>query len=122
MMTLGEKQRLFVKLVGRLIEWAYAQGYELSFGDAYRDPRLARLNAAAGIGIANSLHTRRLAIDLNLFTDSAPDLDDDIYQADSDAYRPLGEYWKSLHPLCCWGGDFDKPDGNHFALTHEGVQ
>ena len=39
-LTLGQKQRLFAKLVAQLIQHAYAQGYELTLGDAYRDPRV----------------------------------------------------------------------------------
>lgn len=120
-MTLGEKQRLFVLLVGELVEWAYQHDYELSFGEAYRTPEQAALNAAKGSGIAKSLHCRRLAVDLNLYLDTTEGGDEDIYQTDSEAYRPLGEFWKSLHPDCRWGGDFSRPDGNHFSLTHEGV-
>lgn len=112
-MTLGEKQRLFVRLVGQLIGHAYAAGYGLTFGDAYRDPKQAAQNAAAGIGISNSLHCVRLAVDFNLFRDGQ-------YLTASEAHRPLGEYWKGLHPLCRWGGDFSKPDGNHYSLEHDG--
>lgn len=121
-MTLGEKQRLFVSLVGKLIAHAYEEGYELSFGEAFRSPQEAQRLAQVGAGIQNSLHTKRLAVDLNLFLDSAPGVDDDIYQTSSEAYRSLGEYWESLHELCRWGGRFSKPDGNHFSLEHEGVR
>ena len=114
-MTLGQKQRLFTKLVGQLISWSYEHGYELTLGDAYRTPEEAAANAASGKGIANSNHTRRLAIDLNLFLNGE-------YRSDSEAYKPLGEYWCSLDPLCRWGGDFTRPDGNHFSLEHEGVR
>lgn len=31
-MTLGQKQRLFTELVGKLITWSYQNGYELTFG------------------------------------------------------------------------------------------
>lgn len=113
-MNLGEKQRLFTRYVGLLISYAYKQGYALTFGDAYRSPEQAAANAAAGSGITNSLHTKRLAVDLNLFVNGA-------YITDSGAYKPLGEYWESLDPLCRWGGRFKKPDGNHFSLTHEGI-
>jgi len=41
--TLGQKQRVFVKLVSKLIDYAYTQGYELSFGEAYRTPEQAAL-------------------------------------------------------------------------------
>ena len=115
MITLGQKQRKFTRLIGELIRYAYEQGYELSFGDAYRSPEQAQFNAQKGTGVANSLHTQRLAIDLNLFIGGQ-------YQAESEAHRPLGEYWKTLDPDCCWGGDFSKPDGNHYSLTHNGIK
>lgn len=114
-MTLGEKQRRFVELVGKLIEWAYSNGYELTFSEAYRTPEQAALNAKSGSGISNSLHTKRLAIDLNLFKDG-------VFLTTTDAHRPLGNYWKTLDPEARWGGDFSKPDGNHYSLEHEGVR
>ena len=112
-MTLREQQSLFVRLVGVLIKWAYQQGYELTFGEAYRTPEQAARNALMGVGTRNSLHVERLAIDLNLFRDGQ-------YLTDSEAHRPVGEYWKSLHPLCRWGGDFTRPDGNHYSMTRGG--
>lgn len=112
-MTLGEKQRLFSKLLADLVRWAYEQGYELTFGEAYRTPEQAALNAAKGSGIAKSLHTLRLAVDLNLFKAG-------VYQTDSEAYKPLGEYWEKLGGA--WGGRFSKPDGNHFSIEHEGIR
>lgn len=115
-MTMGEKQRLFTKLVGQLIDWSYKNGYELTLGDAYRSPEQAALNAQKGSGISNSLHTQRLAIDLNLFING-------VYQPDSKAYKPLGDFWKSLDAGCCWGGDFQaRQDGNHFSITWNGVK
>lgn len=113
-MTLGEKQRLFTRLIAELIQWAYENGYELTFAEAYRTPEQAALNAERGTGIANSLHTQRLAVDLNLFIDGE-------YKTDSFAHKPLGEYWESLDPACRWGGRFTRPDGNHFSITHNGV-
>lgn len=114
-MTLGEKQRKFTLLVAQLIIRAYEQGYELTFSEAYRTPEQAALNAQKGSGIRNSLHTKRLAVDLNLFKDG-------VYKTLSQDYKPLGDYWKTLDPLCRWGGDFSKPDGNHFSMEHEGVK
>jgi hypothetical protein len=114
-MTLGEKQRLFTKLTGLLISWAYANGYELTYGETMRTSAQALANAASGAGISNSLHLLRLAVDFNLFIDG-------VWQTASEPYKPLGEYWKYLHPLCRWGGDFSRPDGNHFSLEHNGVR
>lgn len=112
-MTLGEKQRSFPPLVAQLIEWAYKQGFELTFGECYRTPEQAALNAQNGSGISNSLHTQRLAIDLNLFIDG-------VYQTSTEAYRPMGEFWESLGGA--WGGRFSKPDADHFSLEWEGVR
>lgn len=105
-MTLGEKQRLFVKLVANLIEYAYAEGYELTFGDAYR-------SEAVTYGHPRSLHRSRLAVDLNLFKDG-------VYLSETSEHLPLGEYWEALHSLCRWGGRFN--DGNHYSLEHEGMR
>jgi hypothetical protein len=111
--TLSQKQRRFTRLVGTLIEFAYANGMELTFGEAWRTPEQARLNAQKGAGIVNSLHIERLAVDLNLFVDN-------VYQTDSAAYQRLGEFWESLGADCAWGGRFSRPDGNHFSIRHGG--
>jgi hypothetical protein len=102
-MTLGEKQRLFVRLIGKLIEWTYAQGYELTFGESFDDDNIGHMR--------NSLHYVRLAQDLNLFKDGK-------WLQKSEDHGPLGAYWKTLNPLCRWGGDWN--DGNHYSLAHEG--
>lgn len=112
-MSMSEKQRKFTVMIGKLIAWADAHGYGLTFGEAYRTPEQAQLNAKSGKGIANSLHTQRLAVDFNLFINGE-------YQPDSAAYKPLGEYWESLGGA--WGGRFSRPDGNHFSLEHNGVK
>ena len=112
-MSLSEKQQKFTVMIGRLIEWAEKNGYGLTFGEAYRTPEQAQLNAKIGKGIANSLHTQRLAVDFNLFINGQ-------YQTDSAAYRPLGEFWESLGGA--WGGRVSRPDGNHFSLEHNGVK
>ena len=108
-MTLGEKQRLFTRMLSDLIRHAYDQGYELTLGEAYRTPEQAALNAAKGTGIANSLHTVRLAIDLNLFRDGK-------FLTSTEDHRPLGEWWESIGGA--WGGRFK--DGNHYSLEWEG--
>jgi hypothetical protein len=115
MMPLREQQSLFVQLTAKLIEWTYANGFELTFSEAYRSPQEAALNAKTGAGISNSLHCERLAIDLNLFKDG------ENLTAVSD-YQPLGDYWKTLSPLARWGGDFKtRPDADHFSLTYGGI-
>lgn len=112
-MTLREQQSDFVRLIGKLIEYAYAMGYELTFGEALRTPEQAAIHASSGRGISNSLHIDRLAIDFNLFKNGA-------YLDTSEAHRPLGIYWVSLDARCRWGGDFTRPDGNHYSMTWGG--
>lgn len=110
LLTVRQKQSLFVYLVALLIIEANRLGYELTFGETYRSPEEAARLAKAGKGIAASLHTSRLAIDLNLFKDGR-------YLTATEAYRPLGEYWAALNGGCKWGGAFtSRSDGNHFEL------
>lgn len=110
-MTLRQKQSLFVKLVAILIAEAISQGYELTFGEAYRSPEEAARLAKLKKGIKNSNHIIKLAIDLNLFKDG-------VYLSSTASHLPLGEYWETLNPLCSWGGRFG--DGNHYSLEHNG--
>ena len=109
-MTLFKKQVLFSKLVAALIAKAYELGYEVTLGDAYRDPRVhGDVGTKRSYSSANSLHKSRLAIDFNLFIDGK-------YQTTTEAHRPLGEYWESIGGT--WGGRFN--DGNHYSLEHQG--
>jgi hypothetical protein len=113
-MTLGEKQQQFTVMTAKLILWANERGFKLTFGEAYRTPEQAKLNAKTGAGIANSLHCQRLAVDFNLFINGE-------YKTKTEDYRQLGDYWKSIGGS--WGGDFkSNPDGNHFSLEHNGVR
>jgi len=104
-MTLGEKQRVFTLMVAELIRYAYKQGYELTFGDAYRDKRVT-------YGHENSLHRKRLAVDLNLFKDGK-------YLVNTADHEPLGVYWEETLGGT-WGGRFE--DGNHYSLEHKGMK
>jgi hypothetical protein len=113
MSELTQEQKRFTLMVAKLIEHSYAQGYELTFGEAYRTPEQAALNASHGVGITHSLHCNRLAVDLNLFLNGE-------YQADSATYQALGEFWESIGGS--WGGRFSKPDGNHFSLSFGGYK
>jgi hypothetical protein len=108
-----DQQVVFARLVPRLIEQAFVLGYEVTGGEWWRTPEQAAWNAAHGIGIKNSLHRRRMAIDLNLFKNG-------VLLTKSEDYRPLGEWWEGQHPLARWGGRFG--DGNHFSLEFGGVR
>ncbi|MBC8459647.1 MAG: M15 family metallopeptidase [Deltaproteobacteria bacterium] len=97
-MGIRQKQSEFVLMVAKLIEFAYENGYELTFGDAW-----ARDGHRKG-----SFHYIRLAIDLNLFKDG-------VYLTKTGDHEKLREFWESLGGT--WGGRFNKKkDGNHYSL------
>lgn len=98
-------QTEFSVCVAKLILYCVECGYNLTLGDAYRDPRVS-------YGHPNSAHRKRLAIDLNLFKDGK-------FLQDTIEHKFLGNYWKTLHPLARWGGDFR--DGNHYSFEWDQV-
>ncbi len=112
-MTLREARCLFSRLIAELVQDAYAHGYEVAIGEVTRDQRVAALNAAAGKGIANSLHLVGLAADLHLYREGR-------YLALTEDHAELGALWKGKHQLCRWGGDFKRQDGNHYSLSWGG--
>lgn len=108
-------QEEFAQQVANLIKKAGELGYGVTFGEAWRTPEQAALNAKSGAGISNSLHMDRLAIDLNLFKDG-------VYITDDRGHRELGTWWKSLSVGHRWGGDFKKRDFNHYSISPDGVR
>jgi len=112
-MTLGDKQRKFTLMIAKLIIYAYEQGYELTVGDFYRDPRLhGEHGTKKGYGAAKSVHKLRLAGDLNLFANG-----EYIASSDHPAWYVLHEYWELL------GGAKAVPnDANHFSVEMWGCR
>jgi hypothetical protein len=114
-MTLGDKQRIFSLNLALLTIFAYERGYEFAQGDAKRDKRVfGEIGESKGYGHPRSAHKYKLAHDYDLFIKK-------VYQEDSEAHKELGDYWKALHPLNRWGGDFKSQDGNHYSMEHNGV-
>ena len=111
-MTLGQRQRVFSLALARLIIKAYELGYEISMGDAYRDPRAFGVAGEAGpYGNDNSNHKRRLACDLNLFIDGE-------YITNDKGHRELGTWWEEEYGEvgARWGGHYGDP--NHYECLH----
>lgn len=108
-MKLSEKQQIFTLNVAQLILWAESQGYRLTFGETFRPKEMAAIYAAKGIGIKDSQHCKRLAVDFNLFCRG-------VYMQDSESYARLGVAWEALHPDNRWGGRWENKDGNHFEM------
>jgi hypothetical protein len=111
---------MFPEFLGLLLTYATSKaGIAIQMGECYRTPEQAEWNAAHGLGIRNSLHTERLAVDLLCFRLVHGSWE---YLTDGTApeYRILGNFWKTLHHACRWGGDFPAhPDAGHFSLTYD---
>jgi hypothetical protein len=108
--SLRQKQSKFVRMIADLLYFAHSRGYEFTFGDAYRDPRVfGDMGVKQGYSSAWSNHKLRLALDLNLFKDGK-------FLTETKDHEPLGVYWESIGGI--WGGRFD--DGNHYSLEHDG--
>lgn len=109
-MTLREKQSKFALMIAQLIYKAYELGYEITLGDAYRDPRVFGMTGIQkGYGQASSCHKLRLAVDLNLFKKGK-------FLETTEDHRELGDWWESIGGS--WGGRFN--DANHYSLEHDG--
>jgi len=135
-MTLREHQVIFAKNIGLLIGYIFSKGYEITLSEAYRTPLQAWVNAlpkgslimaetpagvrvewtdkVGGTGSAKSLHKLRLAQDLNLFLNGA-------YLTTDEHWKQFGDYWKTLHILNRWGGDFPG-DSGHFSIEYMGMK
>jgi hypothetical protein len=136
--TLRQKQSRFARQLPRLIDYAVSLGYDVTLGELYRSDEQAEIHALGpdgraqvatlvehqfpllarkvrnntGNGIRTSLHTQRLAIDLQLFDGHGR------WVTEVDAYRVVGEFWEQIAPDHCWGGRFG--DTPHYSIEHEG--
>lgn len=148
MSELGNLQIEFAVHVGRLLKHADGIALGVTLGEAYRSDEQAHIHALGssgrselgaflrtgdvpawdelakaiennvGSGIRRSLHTQRLAIDIQLFKLK---LDGEWeYMSKSEDYKVLGEWWEACHPLARWGGRFG--DGCHFSFEYKGVK
>lgn len=110
MSALYDKQCKFTKMIPRLIDKAHELGFDVTIGDAFRDPRVfGAVGVKMSYSAASSCHKMRLAIDLNLFKNGK-------FLETTEAHRQLGEWWESQGGT--WGGRFN--DANHYSLEFEG--
>ena len=127
-MSLRNKQSIFALNVAKLIIYAYENGYELTLGEVLRTIsqqylyfmgyKLMKIGSSLKLAKTSrksktmfSKHLKKLAIDLNVFVDGRL-----LGKNDKELYKPLAEYWKSLHPKnTCgyyWNWDF-----GHFQMS-----
>lgn len=107
-MSLAKSQQLFAADIIKLLQFMESQGYSFTFGDAYRAPELAAIYAKEGKGIVDSLHCKRLALDINIFDKSG------TFLPETKSHEAFGTFWESLNPANRWGGKFKRIDGNHY--------
>ena len=110
-MTLQQKQAIFAQNMAHLIQHVDSIGLTCSIGEVWRSAEQAEIYAKSGKGIKDSLHCKKLAVDLHLFDSNGK------YLQDFKDYEPLGEYWESLHKFNRWGGRFKiRIDSVHFEM------
>lgn len=112
-MSAVERQNHFCQSVVILLDWLHKQGYQTTFGEAFRPDFVAKIYAQKGMGIVDSQHCKRLAIDLNIFKN-------DVYLQTKEDLQFAGEFWEALSSNGLkhrWGGNYhDRPDTDHFEL------
>lgn len=126
--NLGSLQELFVELEAKWISWVLSLGYKLRHGEGrilQNGPRgVGRRTFLRNSGIVyvkdlvhkeGSAHYNGVGADWNLFVNGKW-----IEDGDSPAWIEIGKYWKSLHELCRWGGDWG--DANHISLEYNGIK
>lgn len=104
------EQAAFLLDVAKLINKATELGFQVTAGELYRTPEQQEIYMKTGrTKTMDSLHLKRLAIDLNIFLDGK-------LVSDKSILAPLGAYWEGLHPLNSWGGNGVKLyDAPHFS-------
>ena len=107
-MSLRHTQNLFLQDVIKLLQKAQELGFEPTFGEVYRPIEMQQIYIKTGRSqTMNSMHLKRLAIDLNLFRDGR--------LANKAEVQPLGDFWTSLNPKNVWGGNWKSlVDTPHF--------
>ena len=114
-MTLSERQQIFTINISKLINFAYENGYKLTFGEVFRTQEQQEIYFKTGRSkTMNSRHLQRLAVDFNIFKNGIL-----LFQTNTTKKKEiesclvLGDFWLTLHPDNVWGGDWNR---NHKTI------
>ncbi len=107
-MGLGAEQEAFSRDLAKLLNKAWALGYEVRIGEVFRPPEMQQIYIRTGRSkTMNSMHLKKCAADLH-FTKNG------VLQYPAE----LGRYWESLDPKNQWGGNWKRfKDKPHFQRT-----
>ena len=111
-MSLRNQQSIFTENIGKLIDFAFSIGIELTFGEAmrteYQQKEYLRTKKTKTM---HSNHLRRLAVDFNFF------IGGELTYKKEDL-QMLGDYWESLNEYNRAGMNFKSfVDCPHFEMN-----
>lgn len=115
-MSLSSRQIEFTYAIGKLIQAAYNLGYQLTFGDAYRDSRVHGgfgQTKPGSYSSKNSVHKVRLAVDFNVFKNNI------LLEGKEalEAHHAIHNEWDKLG-----GSERILKDLNHYSFIYNGYR
>jgi hypothetical protein len=91
-MKKSERQQLFALNFSKLIQYVFEQGWSVVIGEVQRPLEMQEIYFKNGKSkTMDSQHLDKMAGDLFLFIDGE-------IRWDAESYKPLADYWESLHP------------------------
>lgn len=121
--VLRERQNLFMRHLAYLILYIQDQTQlTISGGDLWRSATYQKALVAQGVSwTLDSMHLKRLAIDINFFlNDYYLFSSKELYDRDFKLVEPVGAYWESFGDDHVWGGRWTKRDPYHFEMKWTG--
>lgn len=109
-MRLSDKQKIFTRNIGKLIEFAYENDFSLTFGEVYRTIEQQKIYFDTGRSkTMNSRHIQRLAVDFNIFYLGTLLFQySEKYFSEYEITSKLGDFWMSLNDSNVWGANWDR--------------
>ena len=99
-MGLASEQWEFLKDLAALVSWAESNGYMLTGGELQRTEAQQAIYIKTGASkTANSMHLKKLAIDLSVFKDG-------VMLSKREEIAPLGKFWEGMDEKNRWGGSW----------------
>lgn len=97
---LGAHQEKFMRDLNTLLTYIHDEGYDVRGGELLRTKEQQELYVREGKSKThNSMHLKKCAIDLFIFSDGQ-------WIIDKDSLQNIGDFWESLDELNRWGGNW----------------